>query len=94
MKNPRDIIIKPIVTEKSIAQMEDKRYSFVLDKKANKIAIKKAVEDIFGVRVKDVNTISVKGKPRRVGVHRGYRPSWKKAIITLHEESKPIEIYE
>ena len=94
MKNPRDVIIKPIVTEKSIAQMEEKRYSFVVDKKANKIAIKRAVEDIFDVKVKDVNTISVKGKPRRVGVHKGYRASWKKAIVTLHEASKAIEIYE
>ena len=94
MKNPRDIIIKPIITEKSNVQMEEKRYSFVVDKKANKIAIKRAVEDIFGVKVKKVNTISVKGKPRRVGVHSGYRPDWKKAVVTLHEESKPIEIYE
>ncbi|NMB42208.1 MAG: 50S ribosomal protein L23 [Firmicutes bacterium] len=94
MRSPRDIIIKPIVTEKSIGQMEDKKYSFVVNKKANKVAIKKAVEDIFDVRVKSVNTMLVKGKPRRVGMHRGYRPDWKKAIVTLHEESKPIEIYE
>ena len=94
MKNPRDLIIKPIVTEKSNIQMEEKRYSFVVDKSANKIAIKRAVEAIFGVKVKKVNTILVKGKPRRVGVHSGYRPDWKKAIITLHEGSKPIEIYE
>ncbi len=94
MKNPRDLIIKPIVTEKSNVQMEEKRYSFVVDKSANKIAIKRAVEAIFGVKVKKVNTILVKGKPRRVGVHSGYRPDWKKAIITLHEGSKPIEIYE
>jgi large subunit ribosomal protein L23 len=94
MRNPRDIIIEPLITEKSTAQMEEKKYTFVVDKKANKIEIKKAVEEIFGVKVKDVNTMSVKGKPRRVGVHRGYRPSWKKAVVTLHEGSKAIEIYE
>jgi large subunit ribosomal protein L23 len=94
MRNPRDIIIKPVITEKSTAQMEEKKYSFVVDKRANKIEIKKAVEAIFGVKVKSVNTMSVKGKPRRMGVHRGYRPDWKKAIVTLREESKTIEIYE
>jgi large subunit ribosomal protein L23 len=94
MRNPRDIIIKPLITEKSTAQMEEKKYSFVVDKRANKIEIKKAVEEIFGVKVKSVNTMSVKGKPRRMGVHRGYRPDWKKAIVTLREESKTIEIYE
>ena len=94
MKNPRDIILKPLVTEKSTAQMEEKKYSFVVDKKANKIQIKNAVEEIFDVKVRDVNTLSVKGKPRRMGVHRGYRPGWKKAIVTLTEESKAIEIFE
>jgi len=94
VKNPRDIIIEPLITEKSTAQMEEKKYTFVVDKRANKIEIKKAVEDIFGVKVKKVNTVSVKGKPRRVGIHRGFRPGWKKAVVTLHEESKPIEIYE
>jgi len=94
VRNPRDIIIEPLVTEKSTAQMEQKKYSFVVDKKANNIEIKRAVEEIFGVKVKNVNTISVKGKPRRVGVHRGYRPSWKKAIVTLQEGSKAIEIFE
>lgn len=94
MRNPRDIIIRPVITEKSTAQMEEKKYSFIVDKRANKIEIKKAVEEIFGVKVTNVNTISVKGKLRRMGVHRGYRPDWKKAVVTLHEESKPIEIYE
>ena len=94
MRNPRDIIFKPLITEKSTAQMEEKKYSFVVDKRANKIEIKKAIEEIFGVKVKSVNTMSVKGKPRRMGVHRGYRPDWKKAIVTLREESKTIEIYE
>lgn len=94
MKNPRDIILKPLITEKSTAQMEEKKYSFVVDKRSNKIEIKNAVEEIFNVKVRSVNTLSVKGKPRRMGIHRGYRPSWKKAIVTLTEESKPIEIYE
>ena len=94
MKNPRDIILKPLITEKSTAQMEEKKYSFVVDKKANKIQIKNAVEEIFDVKVRNVNTLSVKGKPRRMGVHRGYRPGWKKAIVTLTKESKAIEIFE
>ncbi|MDO9535447.1 MAG: 50S ribosomal protein L23 [Bacillota bacterium] len=94
MRNPRDIIFKPLITEKSSAQMEEKKYSFVVDKRANKIEIKKAVEEIFGVKVKSVNTMSVKGKPRRMGVHKGYRPDWKKAIVTLRAESKTIEIFE
>ncbi|HHT46936.1 MAG TPA: 50S ribosomal protein L23 [Firmicutes bacterium] len=94
MKNPRDIILKPLITEKSTAQAEEKKYSFVVDKRANKIQIKNAVEEIFDVKVRAVNTLSVKGKPRRVGVHRGYRPGWKKAIVTLTENSKPIELFE
>jgi large subunit ribosomal protein L23 len=94
MRNPRDVIIEPLVTEKSTALTEQKKYSFVVDKRADKIEIKKAVEEIFGVKVKSVNTLSVKRKPKRLGVHRGYRPGWKKAIVTLHEGSKPIEIFE
>lgn len=92
--NYHDVIIKPVVTEKSTRLMEENKYIFVVDKRANKIQIKQAVENLFDVRVKDVNTMNVKGKPRRFGIYRGYRPSWKKAVITLEEGSKPIEIFE
>jgi len=94
VKSRRDVIIEPLITERSTGQMEEKKYTFVVAKNANKIEIRKAVEEIFGVEEKKVNTLTVKRKPRRVGVHRGYRPSWKKAIVTLKEGSKPIEIYE
>lgn len=94
MKNPHDIILKPLITEKSTALIEENKYTFVVGKNANKIEIKKAVEEIFDVKVRAVNTVSMKGKQRRVGVHKGYRPNWRKAIVTLHAGSKPIEIFE
>lgn len=94
MKDPRNVILKPLVTEKSTKLMEENKYCFVVAKNANKIEIKNAVEEIFGVRVKAVNTMNIKRKPKRLGVHRGYRPGWKKAIVTLQEGSKPIEIFE
>lgn len=94
MKAPQDVVIRPLVTEKSTRLMEGGKYSFIVSKDANKIEIKKAVEQLFDVKVKDVNTMHVKGKPRRVGIHRGYRPNWKKAIVTLQEGSKGIELFE
>lgn len=94
MKEPRDIIIKPLVTEKSNYLMEENKYTFVVCPRANKIEIKKALEEIFGVKVGSVNTMRVKGKPKRMGVHRGYKSDWKKAIVTLRPDSKPIELFE
>ncbi len=94
MKAPQDVVIRPLVTEKSTQLMEEGKYSFVIHKEANKIDVKQAVEQLFDVKVKAVNTMRVKGKPRRVGIHRGYRPNWKKAIVTLEEGSKGIEIFE
>lgn len=94
MKDYRDIIKKPLVTEKSTLLMEQNKYTFVVAKDANKIEIKKAVEELFSVNVKDVNTMNMKGKFKRMGVHTGYKPDWKKAIITLTSDSKPIEIFE
>lgn len=94
MKTPQDVVLRPLVTEKSTHLMEEGKYSFVVSKDANKIDIKNAVEQLFNVQVKDVNTMRVKGKPRRVGMHRGYRPSWKKAVVTLKEGSKGIELFE
>ena len=89
-----DIIIKPVVTERSMENMESKRYTFKVDTRANKSEIKKAVETIFGVKVKQVNTMNITGKKKRMGPNVGKRPDWKKAIVTLTEDSKEIEFFE
>jgi large subunit ribosomal protein L23 len=94
MRDARDIIKKPLVTEKTTAMMEQLKYAFQVDPKANKVEIKKAVEQLFKVKVKSVNTLRVSGKMKRMGVNVGRRPNWKKAIVTLEEGSKPIEIFE
>ena len=89
-----DNIIKPVVTERSMENMESKRYTFKVDTRANKSEIKKAVETIFGVKVKQVNTMNITGKKKRMGANVGKRPDWKKAIVTLTEDSKEIEFFE
>jgi len=89
-----DIIRRPIVTEKSMSSMSDKKYTFVVDIHANKVMIKRAVEDVFGVKVEDVKTARFLGKTKRVGVHVGKRPDYKKAIVKLTEDSKSIEFFE
>ena len=94
MRIPHDIIIKPIITEESMNGMSDGKYAFVVDRKANKSEIKKAIEDIFDVKVDKVNTMNMLGKEKRMGVHVGRRANWKKAIITLTEDSKGIEFFE
>lgn len=91
--DPRDIIKKPIVTEKSTRLMEMNKYCFVVDRRANKIQIKEAIEEIFKVKVLDVNTMQMLGKMKRMGRHEGRRPSWKKAIVTL-EPGNRIEFFE
>ncbi len=78
-----EIIIRPIVTEKSSTELQDGKYTFEVNKKATKIEIANAVEKLFGVKVLKVNTISVKGKQKRVGAHTGMTPDWKKAIVTI-----------
>lgn len=90
----QDIIRKPIVTEKSMAEMSEKKYTFVVDIHANKTQIKKAVEEVFGVKVEDVKTARILGKTKRVGVHIGKRPDYKKAIVKLTEDSKTIEFFD
>ncbi len=93
--NAYDIIKRPIVTERSMEQTEMKRYSFEVAKSANKIEIAKAVEEIFGVKVAKVNTLNMQGKEKRTGAYpKGRRPSWKKAMVTLTEDSKSIELFE
>lgn len=89
-----DIIIEPIITEKSMADMEHNKYTFKVKKTATKPEIKSALESIFGVEIERVNTMHVRGKLKRQGAASGYRASWKKAIITLKDSSKPIEFFE
>jgi len=93
-KSVYDIIRKPIITEKTMAGAADKKYTFEVANGTNKIEIKKAVEEIFGVKVAKVNTLNVLGKFKRMGAHVGKRPDWKKAIVTLTEDSKTIEFFE
>ncbi len=81
-----DIIIKPIITEKSSMAMQQGKYTFKVSKKATKIDIKNAVEKLFGVKVLEVRTINVKGKPKRQGVHQGMTSDWKKAIVTINTD--------
>lgn len=90
----QDIIIRPIITERSMAGLAMKKYTFRVAKNANKIEIAKAVEELFGVNVAKVNTMNVRGRYRRQGRTEGYTPSWKKAIVTLTENSKSIEFFE
>ncbi|MGL5973255.1 MAG: 50S ribosomal protein L23 [Oscillospiraceae bacterium] len=94
IKLAQDIIIKPIITEKSMSAIGLRKYTFKVDKHSNKIEIGKAIEKLFGVKVKKVNTMNVRGQQKRMGVHVGYRPNWKKAIVTLTEDSKGIEFFE
>ncbi|HOL16816.1 MAG TPA: 50S ribosomal protein L23 [Bacillota bacterium] len=95
MKNARDIIVRPLISEKTTALMEEKKYTFVVDRRANKIEIKNALEEIFDVKVKAVNTANYRGKKKRLGrFPAGFQPRWKKAVITLTDDSKPIELFE
>lgn len=88
-----DIILRPVITEKSTNLMEQNKYTFYVYPQANKIQIRQAVEQIFGVRVAEVHTLKVRGKKRRVGRHEGRTPDRKKAIVTLKPGNK-IEIFE
>ena len=94
MTNPHDIIIKPIVTEQSMAAMAENKYTFVVSKSANKTEIKKAVEAIFGVNVEKVNTLNYDGKVKRMGRSIGKTASYKKAVVKLTAESKEIEFFQ
>ena len=92
--NSYDIIRKPVITEKSMAAMSENKYTFIVHKNANKVQIKKAVEEVFGVTVENVQTVRTMGKSKRVGVHVGKRADQKKAIVTLTKDSKSIEFFE
>ena len=95
MKFAYDIIKKPVITERSMMGAQDNKYTFEVAVDAGKIEIKKAVEEIFGVKVAKVNTINYDGKTKRVGAGRpGARKSWKKAYVQLTQDSKTIEFFE
>lgn len=91
---PRDIIIAPILTEKSYSGIENKKYIFRVAKTANKTEIKHAVETIFDVKVDKVNTMNYKGKLKRMGRSEGFTPAYKKAIVQLKKDSKAIAFFE
>ena len=94
-KVAQDIIIRPIITEHSMDCLAQGKYTFRVAKSANKIEIAKAVEKLFkGVKVAKVNTVSVRGKKKRMGRNEGYTSAWKKAIVTLTEDSKTIEFFD
>ena len=90
----QDIILKPIITEKSMDMLPSKRYTFKVAKSATKADIAAAVEEMFGVKVDAVRTINVCEKPKRLGVHAGYRSAWKKAIVSLTADSKTIAFFD
>ncbi|MBQ3118146.1 MAG: 50S ribosomal protein L23 [Clostridia bacterium] len=94
MKSPYDVIIKPVVTEASMDMIADKKYTFKVATDANKVEIKKAVEEIFGVKVEKVTTMNFDGKLKRMGRFEGRRAAYKKAVVKLTADSKTIEFFE
>lgn len=94
MKDPRDIIKRPIITERTSELMANKRYVFEVDLRANKTEIKQAIQQIFKVKVTSVNTLRMPAKPKRYGRHSGYTSEWKKAIVQLSADSKELEFFE
>lgn len=90
---PEDIILRPVLTEKGYDGIADKVYTFIVANDSNKTEIKIAVEKMFGVKVASVNTVTRKGKLKRMGRNEGYTPTAKKAIVTLTEDSKAIEYF-
>lgn len=95
MRSAYDIIIRPIITEQSMEQTDINKYAFEVARDANKIEIKKAVEEIFGVKVMKVTTLNMQGKTKRMGRYpEGERSAWKKAVVRLTPDSKTIEFFE
>ena len=94
MKLAQDIIIKPVITEKAMDGIADKRYTFKVAPDATKPEIARAVEELFGVEVAKVNTINMKRKPKRLRYQSGHTSAWTKAIVTLKADSKTIEFFE
>ncbi|TFJ92872.1 50S ribosomal protein L23 [Lentibacillus salicampi] len=94
MKDPRDIIKRPVITEHSADLMAENKYTFEVSPKANKTEIKDAVQLVFDVKVERVNTMNLKGKFKRMGRYGGFRPDRKKAIVQLSEDSKALDFFE
>ncbi len=94
MKAAQDIVIAPIITEKSMSVIADKKYTFKVASDANKVEIAEAIEKLFKVEVAKVNTISVRGRSKRVGRYSGKTADWKKAVVTLTEKSKTIDFFD
>ena len=94
MRMIEDIIIKPVITEASMDMLDSKKYVFKVQSNATKADVANAVEAMFKVKVASVNTINMKKKPKRMGVHAGYTSEWKKAIVTLTADSKTIEFFD
>ena len=94
MKTAADIIVRPLITEKSMDSVGPKCHAFEVIKSATKPEIAKAVEEMFGVKVASVNTLIVKKKPKRVGYNAGFTSEWKKAVVTLTEDSKTIAFFD
>ena len=94
MKAAQDIVIAPIITEKSMSVIADKKYTFKVATDANKVEIAEAVEKLFGVEVAKVNTMNVRGHKRRMGRYVGTTAAWKKAVVTLTEKSKTIDFFD
>ena len=94
MKTAQDIILAPVITENSMMGISDKKYTFKVATDSNKVEIANAVEKLFGVKVAKVNTVNVRGRFRRQGLHGGYTAKSKKAIVTLTQDSKTIEFFE
>ncbi len=94
MKHAQDIVLAPVISEKSMLAVGEKKYTFKVAKDAEKIEIARAVEELFGVSVAKVNTMHMRGRHRRQGMNSGYTPDWKKAIVTLAPNSKGIEFFE
>ncbi len=93
MEDPRDIILSPVVSEKSYAAVKDKRYSFFVDIRAKKSEIKRAIEEIFKVKVLKISTINIKSKPKRLGRSKGTSSRKKRAVVTLGKKEK-IDFFE
>ena len=91
--NPADVLIAPVVSEKSYAGLADRQYTFKVHQDAHKTQVRQAVEQLFGVKVKAVRIVKVAAKPKRRGLYKGVRPGWKKAVVQLHE-GQSIEIFE
>lgn len=94
MKFAHDIILRPVITEKSMEQMAAGKYTFVVHPRATKPEIRRAVEELFDVEVEKVNTINVRGKLRRMGRYVGRRPDWKKAVVTLKEGQRIRQFFD